>query len=302
MARYTILGAQAIRKKGWWQAHKWLILRRLSQAGILLLFMLGPWAGIWIIKGNLSSSLLLDVLPMTDPFIFLQILATGYSAIAAEAVTGALIIVAFYLLVGGRVYCSWVCPVNLVTDAAYWLRVKFGIKRGANFQRNTKYWMLGMVLLVAAVSGVMAYELVNPVSMLHRGLIFGMGVGWLVIAGIFLFDLFVAKRGWCTHLCPMGAFYGLLGRVSPMRVRADDRSKCDDCGECFAVCPEPQIIPAILKGKEKGIPPVILSGECTNCGRCIDICGQDVFHFGLRFNRPKAATSKSEMKAALLKQ
>lgn len=302
MARYTILGAQAIRKKGWWQAHKWLILRRLSQAGILLLFMLGPWAGIWIIKGNLSSSLLLDVLPMTDPFIFLQILAAGYSAIAAEAVTGALIIVAFYLLVGGRVYCSWVCPVNLVTDAAYWLRVKFGIKRGANFQRNTKYWMLGMVLLVAAVSGVMAYELVNPVSMLHRGLIFGMGVGWLVIAGIFLFDLFVAKRGWCTHLCPMGAFYGLLGRVSPMRVRADDRSKCDDCGECFAVCPEPQIIPAILKGKEKGIPPVILSGECTNCGRCIDICGQDVFHFGLRFNRPKAATSKSEMKAALLKQ
>lgn len=302
MARYTILGAQAIRKKGWWQAHKWLILRRLSQVGILLLFMLGPWAGIWIIKGNLSSSLLLDVLPMTDPFIFLQILAAGYSAIAAEAVTGALIIVAFYLLVGGRVYCSWVCPVNLVTDAAYWLRVKFGIKRGANFQRNTKYWMLGMVLLVAAVSGVMAYELVNPVSMLHRGLIFGMGVGWLVIAGIFLFDLFVAKRGWCTHLCPMGAFYGLLGRVSPMRVRADDRSKCDDCGECFAVCPEPQIIPAILKGKEKGIPPVILSGECTNCGRCIDICGQDVFHFGLRFNRPKAATSKSEMKAALLKQ
>lgn len=302
MARYTTLGAEAIRKKGWWQAHKWLILRRLSQAGILLLFMLGPWAGIWIIKGNLSSSLLLDVVPMTDPFIFLQILATGYSAIAAEAVTGALIIVAFYLLVGGRVYCSWVCPVNLMTDAAYWLRVKFGIKRGANFQRNTKYWMLGMVLLVAAVSGVMAYELVNPVSMLHRGLIFGMGVGWLVIAGIFLFDLFVAKRGWCTHLCPMGAFYGLLGKVSPMRVRADDRSKCDDCGECFAVCPEPQIIPAILKGKEKGIPPVILSGECTNCGRCIDICGQDVFHFGLRFNRPKAATSKSEMKAALLKQ
>lgn len=302
MARYTTLGAEAIRKKGWWQAHKWLILRRLSQAGILLLFMLGPWAGIWIIKGNLSSSLLLDVVPMTDPFIFLQILATGYSAIAAEAVTGALIIVAFYLLVGGRVYCSWVCPVNLMTDAAYWLRVKFGIKRGANFQHNTKYWMLGMVLLVAAVSGVMAYELVNPVSMLHRGLIFGMGVGWLVIAGIFLFDLFVAKRGWCTHLCPMGAFYGLLGKVSPMRVRADDRSKCDDCGECFAVCPEPQIIPAILKGKEKGIPPVILSGECTNCGRCIDICGQDVFHFGLRFNRPKAATSKSEMKAALLKQ
>lgn len=46
MARYTVLGAEAIRKKGWWQAYKWLILRRLSQIGILLLFLLGPWAGI----------------------------------------------------------------------------------------------------------------------------------------------------------------------------------------------------------------------------------------------------------------
>jgi len=212
VARYTVLGAEAIRKKGWWQAHKWLTLRRMSQIGILLLFMLGPWAGIWIIKGNLSSSLLFDVVPMTDPFVFLQMLATGFSAIAAEAVTGTLIILAFYLLVGGRLFCSWVCPVNLVTDASFWLRRRLGINTGANFLRNTKYWMLGMVLLVAAVSGVMAYELVNPVSMLHRGIIFGMGVGWLVIAGIFLFDLFVAKRGWCTNLCPMGAFYGPAGK------------------------------------------------------------------------------------------
>ena len=299
MARYTVLGAEAIHKKGWWLAHKWLILRRLSQIGILLLFMLGPWAGIWILKGNLSSSLLFDVVPMTDPFVFVQMLATGYSAIAAEAITGALIILAFYLLVGGRVFCSWVCPVNLVTDASFWLRRRLGINTGANFLRNTKYWMLGMVLLVSAVSGVMAYELVNPVSMLHRGLIFGMGVGWLVIAGIFLFDLFVAKRGWCTNLCPMGAFYGLLGKVSPIRVRADDRSKCDDCAECFVVCPEPQIIPVILKGEKNGIPPVILSGECTNCGRCIDICGEDVFYFGLRFDRSKAALSSGEMNAAL---
>ena len=191
------------------------------------------------------------------------------------------------------------CMLRGADDIVEHVEKKLGIKTGANFLRNTKYWMLGMVLLVAAVSGVMAYELINPVSILHRGLIFGMGVGWLVIAGIFLFDVFVAKRGWCTHLCPMGAFYGLLGKVAPLRVRADDRSKCDDCAECFAVCPEPQIIPAILKGEKKGIPPVILSGECTNCGRCIDICGEDVFHFGLRFDRSKAALSSGEMNAAL---
>ncbi|HRD91107.1 MAG TPA: quinol dehydrogenase ferredoxin subunit NapH, partial [Accumulibacter sp.] len=33
-----------------------------------------------------------------------------------------------------------------------------------------------------------------------------------------------------------------------------------------------------------GIGPVILAANCTNCGRCIDVCSKDVFAFGLRFN------------------
>jgi ferredoxin-type protein NapH len=301
VARYTVLGAEAIRKKGWWRAHKWLLLRRLSQISVLLLFLLGPWAGLWILKGNLSSSLLLDSVPMTDPVIFLQMLAAGHLGVASEAVTGVLIVLSFYLLVGGRAYCSWVCPVNLVTDGAYWLRARLGLQAGARLGHNSKYWMLGMVMVVAAVTGSMAYELVNPVSMLHRGIIFGMGVGWLLIVGIFVFDLFVAKRGWCTHLCPMGAFYGLLGKFSPVRVRADERSKCDDCAECYAVCPESHIIAPVLKGADRGVAPVILSGECTNCGRCIDICGQEVFEFGWR-NVKHGAAPGDVASAAQLKQ
>jgi ferredoxin-type protein NapH len=49
-------GAEAIAAKGWLAAHKWLILRRTSQIGILLLFLVGPWFGIWIVKGNLATS------------------------------------------------------------------------------------------------------------------------------------------------------------------------------------------------------------------------------------------------------
>jgi ferredoxin-type protein NapH len=51
----------AIAERGWWRAHMWLILRRASQAAILTAFLLGPFAGIWIVKGNLSSSLTLGV-------------------------------------------------------------------------------------------------------------------------------------------------------------------------------------------------------------------------------------------------
>ena len=288
MAKYEVLGRDAIAEKGWFAAHKWLLARRISQLGILALFMLGPWAGIWIIKGNLSSSLLLETIPMTDPMVFLQVLAGGFVTPLSAAVTGVAIVTAFYALVGGRLYCSWVCPVNLLTDAANWLREKFNLRGGARLSRNTRYWMLAMVLILAAATGSLAYEMINPVSMFHRTLIFGVGALWgtagLVILGVFLFDLFVAKRGWCGHLCPMGATYSLIGAVSPLRVRADKREQCNDCMECFAVCPEPQVIKPALKGEGKGIGPVILSGDCTNCGRCIDICAKDVFGFGLRFH------------------
>jgi ferredoxin-type protein NapH len=126
--------------------------------------------------------------------------------------------------------------------------------------------------------------LINPVSMLHRGLIFGMGAGWLVILGVFLFDLFVMSRGWCGHLCPVGACYSMIGRWSLLRVSASRRDSCNNCMDCFAVCPEPQVLRLPLKGAAKGAGPVVVSPNCTNCARCIDICSKDVFSLGSRFN------------------
>ncbi len=268
---------------------KWLLLRRASQLGILALFLLGPWAGIWIVKGNLSSSLTLDVLPLTDPFLLLQVLASGHLP-ETTALIGAAIVVAFYLLVGGRVFCGWVCPVNLITDGAAWLREKLGLRARARPPRSTRYWLLAMLLAATALTGMAVWEWVNPVSMLHRGLIFGFGFAWVVLLGVFLFDLLVASRGWCSHVCPMGATYSLVGVASLVRVRADHRARCDDCMECFRVCPEPQVIQPALKGAAQGLGPVITGINCTNCGRCIDVCDQDVFRFGTRFNNTMEAS------------
>jgi ferredoxin-type protein NapH len=82
----------------------------------------------------------------------------------------------------------------------------------------------------------------------------------------------------------VGAFYSLLAKWSPLRVRAVRRAACNDCMDCFAVCPEHQVIRPALKAVE-GAGPVILSPACTNCGRCIDVCSKDVFRFGLRFDQ-----------------
>lgn len=278
------IGAEAIAEKGWFASHKWLILRRISQLTILALFLLGPLAGLWIVKGNLAYSLTLNTLPLADPYVLLQSLLAGHIP-EKMALIGVAIVLAFYFLVGGRVYCSWVCPVNMVTDAAAWLRGHIGIKGGAHISRKLRYWVLGMTLALATVTGTIAWELINPVSMLHRGLIFGIGMAWTIVLAVFLLDLFVSANAWCGHVCPVGAFYSLLGRFSPLRVSAAKREACNDCMDCFAVCPEPQVIRPALKGAKQHVGPAILSPNCTNCGRCIDVCSKGVFRFGLRSAR-----------------
>jgi ferredoxin-type protein NapH len=276
-------GAEMIRARGWLMAHRYLILRRLTQLGILALFLAGPLLGVWIVKGNIASSLTLDLLPLSDPLVLLQVFASGHLPELAALIGGGLVL-GFYLLVGGRVYCSWVCPVNIVTDVAEWLRRRLKIKGGARFSEKTRYWLLGAILLVAGATGSVAWELINPVSMVYRGLIYGMGLAWGVVVAVFLLDLFVARRAWCGHLCPVGAFYGLVGDVAVLRVAAVRREACDDCMDCFAICPEHQVIRPALKGAAEGVDPLIGSGHCTNCGRCIDVCARDVFAFTTRFS------------------
>jgi ferredoxin-type protein NapH len=272
-------------RRNWWRRNRWLLVRRVIQFAILGLFLAGPWLGIWWVKGNLASSTIFDAIGLTDPLVLLQSLAAGH-ALAATAVVGALTVLALYLVVGGRAYCSWVCPINIVTDAAFWLRTRFGIPVAWQPRRSTRLWLLGAILAVSAVTGAIAWELVNPITLLHRGLVFGMGLAWLVVLAVFLFDLAVSRRGWCSYICPVGAFYGVVGKAALLRVNARNRAACTDCGDCYRVCPEPHVLVPVLKPGSPAGGIVVSSGDCTNCGRCLDVCEEDVLAFGTRFAKP----------------
>jgi ferredoxin-type protein NapH len=280
--------AAAVATKGWAKAHRWLLLRRASQLFFLGLFLAGPLVGLWLVKGTLSASLTLDLLPLTDPYVVLQSLVAGHLP-EATALIGGIIVALVYGLLGGRLYCSFVCPINPITDGAHFLARQLDLPKGWQPPRTTRLWLLGATFVVAAGSGTIAWELVNPVSLLFRGLLFGLGLAWLAFLGLCLFDLLLSRHGWCGRLCPVGAFYGLLGSFSLLRVSAKNRAACDDCMDCFAVCPEPHVITPALKGAPRGAGPIILSRDCTDCGRCIDVCAKDVFAFDLRFNNSPAA-------------
>ena len=294
--RYPV-GQEAIEVKGWIAAHRYLILRRASQALFLGVFLLGPWAGIWWVKGTLAGSLTFDILPLTDPFIALQSLAAGHIP-ALTALVGALIVGVTYALIGARVYCSWVCPINPVTDAAHWLHDRLGLPKGWQPKRQTRVIAMLGVFVVSFATGAIAWELVNPITMVHRALVYGGGFAWAFVIGVFLFDLLLSRRGWCGHLCPVGAFYGVLGSKSLLRVSAPKRAACDDCMDCFAVCPEMHVITPALRGGDDDTP-LILSPDCTNCGRCIDVCSVDVFSFTHRFDtRPSPGRVREKSKPA----
>ncbi|NPA50505.1 MAG: quinol dehydrogenase ferredoxin subunit NapH [Epsilonproteobacteria bacterium] len=258
--------------------YKYLILRRISQLGLLFLYFMGNYAGWKILQGDISTSLLFGKVPLSDPFAILQIFAAG-AVVASTTLIGGLLIVLFYGIIGGRAFCSWVCPVNMVTDAAAWLRRKLlidKIERKVWISRNVRYYMIVIALIVSAISGLAAFEIISPITILNRGVIFGFGAGVGLIVAIFLFDLFVVKNGWCGHICPLGGVHSIIGKYALIRVW-HDKDKCTLCMHCKEVCPEVQVLNMIGKRSED-----VTQIECTNCGRCIDVCNDDALGFHIR--------------------
>ncbi len=276
--------------------NRFAISRRICQLSVLLLFYTGftyDWKikGIEVLQGNLSASTLFGVIPLADPFAVAQILFSGHSLLF-DTLLGALIVMVFYLVLGGRAFCSWVCPINIFTDNAQKLRNHFKIPSIVKINRKARYWILALSLVLSFLSGVAAFEWISPISMFHRELIYGMKVGWVGVAMIFLFDLFIQKQAWCGHLCPLGGFYSILGRVSLLRIDFDSE-KCTKCGDCHRICPEPQVLNLGVIFYEG----MVYSGNCTNCGRCITRCPEKCFQFSLRKKRP--AFQKSLLKDTL---
>jgi polyferredoxin len=84
----------------------------------------------------------------------------------------------------------------------------------------------------------------------------------LILLGITLIGSLLYDRFFCKYLCPMGALYGIIGKISPFKVVRNENA-CISCGKCNKVCP---MNIDVQHAKE------VKSAECINCQTCVLDC------------------------------
>jgi ferredoxin-type protein NapH len=260
--------------------NRYLILRRITQLGILFLYFAANAYGWKILAGNLSFSKFFDTIPAADPYAVLQMLFAG-AVISTDMIIGVLIVLFVYAIIGGRAYCSWVCPVNMIADLAAWVRRKTHHEKdnliNTTKTRKFRYAFMIILLFASTAIGAAAFEFISPIGIFTRSVAFTVGFGWVWLLTIFIFDAFVLKNGWCGHICPVGAMYSIVGSKSIIRVY-HDKENCTNCGNCLSICPESQVLTPVINKKSDYIHGM----ECTNCGRCIEVCNDNALKFSLR--------------------
>lgn len=258
---------------------KWTLTRRIVQWSILLLF-LSPMVLVKVesdnfFYGSLVSSSIFGI-SLTDPFAALQILMATRE-ISFVYMGGALIIFLFYLLIRGRVFCSWVCPMNTLLELTDKLR-SFIKLPNLELNRHHKKYYAAAVIVLSFLIGIPLFEIFSPIGYIMKGLLFSAGIGMWLIVSIVLFELLVSKRGWCRYLCPLGGFYQSIGKAGLFQVRFN-HDVCVGCDKCRSVCfSYPEILePGIFRESQ-----YIKADDCSLCGACVDNCPFDALEITVR--------------------
>ncbi len=254
--------------------YRFTLVRRAVQLGVMGLFIAGNLFGVKVLKGNLSGSEFLGFFNLADPLALLQLFLAG-GGISLIALIGAAAVFVPYALLAPRLFCGWICPINILTDIAAWARKMLGFHGGfVSLTHNFRYGLLVLCLVASAAGGFAAWESVSFVGAFVRALVVLSGEAAVVALVVVCFEFLAGKRVLCGRICPLGAFWAAASRFSLIRV-GYDKSRCTSCGRCHAVCPEERSLKMV--GKHDGYA----TSECISCGRCVEVCGDNALEFSL---------------------
>lgn len=182
-------------------------------------------------------------------------------------------------LVFGKSFCSWICPVGLLSEAVADFSEKIQKKLFKRILkmprfldiplRSLKYLIL--FFFVYSIFFVMTEQALKMFLDSPYNLIADIKM-WYFFAEISPFSLNVIfallllsmlfRNFWCRYLCPYGALLGVASLISPNKIHRDEE-KCIDCGLCNKACP------SNIKIDEA---KTVISDECSTCLSCVDVC------------------------------
>ena len=217
-------------------------------------------------------------------------------------ITGFLILLGVLL---GRFICGFLCPFGWLQELLQTIPSKKLSTKKLKPLTYLKYiiLLLAVVLLPAlavndvgmgdpffckyicpqgVLEGAIPLSLVNEEIRTALGTLFVQKL-FILLAAVALSILFY--RPFCKWICPLGAFYALLNKISLLEIKMDEQ-KCVSCGKCAASCK-----------MDVDVRKTPNHAECILCGKCITACPAEelCFHYGFGSSHKKKEQQTNEI-------
>ncbi len=214
-------------------------------------------------------------------------------------ITGFLILLGVLL---GRFICGFLCPFGWFQELLHKIPTKKLSTKKLRGLTYIKYAVLliTVVLLPAlavndvgmgdpffckylcpqgALEGAIPLAAVNSEIRAALGALFSWKL--CILSGTVVLSV-LFYRPFCKWLCPLGAFYALLNKVSLLEMKVD-KHKCVSCGKCAREC---KMDVDVTKSPNHT--------ECIRCGMCIRACPTEavIFRYGFCIEKRAAAPPK----------